>query len=172
MASGINDLKPSGPVADTTSRAAQSQSATVNLPATVQLPGETPRPRFYFQFGSVSLFADHLLLAAYNDRDTRGFYIGLAARAQDVEAHQEAVQVNLPVKDRAAYERTFAAFNAVMDGHQARKDARNERHGCGAQHGSAGHGRAASAAPGASFSTSRLSVARSRASRAARCRRS
>ena len=84
-----------------------------------------PRPRFYCVQSFATLFADHLRLGTYTDLGR--FHVGMAATADDIGASSSPVEVDLPVKDRRAYERACATFNAVMDEHQAREGARNER---------------------------------------------
>lgn len=82
------------------------------------------KPRFQFTYGNVSIFADRLRLSSYTLFDR--FHFALAPDA-DVEKEQEAVSIDLPNQDAAAYRRAAAAFNAIMDEHERTIAARNAR---------------------------------------------
>ena len=118
---GINDLATDRRAADTTPRAAVLRRGVEAAP-------RRAKPFVGFDIvpaPSVTISADRLRLGTY--KDLGYFYVALGGDADTLQPCFSPVEVNLPVKDRRAYERACAAFNAVMDEHQTREDARNER---------------------------------------------
>ena len=87
--------------------------------------------RFLFTYGNVSTFADRLRIGSHDDLGR--FHLVLhAGDPVDEDPSQAPVSIDLPKKDRAAYERAAAAFNTILDAHEAveaRKLARRRARG-------------------------------------------
>lgn len=82
--------------------------------------------RFLFTYGNVSTFADRLRIGSHDDLGR--FHLVLhAGDPADEDSSQAPVSIDLPKKNRAAYERAALAFNAILDEHDRQEASKSDR---------------------------------------------
>lgn len=95
------------------------------------------KPRFQFTYGTISNFADRLRIGQHDCEVTKRFYLVLyAGDPANEDPTQAPLEIDLPKKDRSAYQRAALAFNAVLDEHEAKETGRKARRSlCGSAMG-------------------------------------